>query len=119
MGDDVMKYSRNVICNFDVIESYFLEFMYRLVVINEFDVSYALDFLFDSKFEMIAYLSAYQFTVHWKSDECDFRCFRKKKSIPRLFEIYSILNGTKPLRIEVEVYTDGELHPHEYEVWIT
>lgn len=118
MGDDVMKYSRNVICNFDVIESYFLEFMYRLVVINEFDVSYALDFLFDSKFEIIAYLSAYQFIVYWKSDVCDFRCFRKKKGIPRLFEIYSILNGTKPLRIDVEMHRDGKHLPKTYEVWL-
>lgn len=110
--------SRNVICDFDEIESYFLEFMYRLVVINEFDISYVLNFLFDSKFEMIEYLSTYQFIVHWKPDECDFRCFRKKKSILHLFEIYSILNGTKPLRIEVEIHTDDEVHPHEYEVWI-
>ena len=58
------------------------------------------------------------FSDHWFNITDDIEVFVLEKQISP-GQIYSIINGAKPLIIEVEEeLPDGEIRPYAYEVWL-
>lgn len=58
------------------------------------------------------------FSDHWFNITDDIEVFVLEKSVSP-GQIYSIINGAKPLIIECEEeLPDGEIRPYAYEVWL-
>ena len=96
------------------------EVVYEIIEYNTFDFDYIIKNMFDNVIDMVRFFSDNRFNLVWDDICCSTQTYRhpKEKEISPS-EIYSIINGAKPLTIEInEEFADGDSSLRIYEVWL-